>query len=93
MKTNIVDSKYCIDDICKLRAVDFDWNRDDNKNHDIGFIAQEVQPHFPELVKESIGLNGNPSYLSVDYSKLVPILVESIKTLKEEIKDLKNERL
>jgi len=45
---------------------------------------------FPELVKRVSGLNNKDSFLTVDYAKLVPVLVESIKELKQEIKDLKN---
>lgn len=44
-----------------------------------GFIAQEVQKIFPELVKENE--KGN---LSVDYIGLIPIIVESIKELQAE---------
>jgi hypothetical protein len=93
LKTNIVDTKYGLNDIVKLRGVDFDWNRKDRDHHDVGFIAQEVKEVIPELVKEVKGLNDNDSFLTVDYAKVVPILVESIKTLKKEIEDIKNERV
>jgi len=93
LKTNIVDTKYGLNDIVKLRGVDFDWNRKDRDHHDVGFIAQEVKEVIPELVKEVKGLNDNDSFLTVDYAKVVPILVESIKTLKKEIEDMKNERV
>ncbi len=56
---------------------------------DIGFIAQEVQSVIPEIVKEVDGLNGKESHLTVNYAAVVPVLVESIKTLKEEIDNIK----
>jgi len=43
-----------------------------------GFIAQEVQEIFPELVKTD-----DAGMLSVDYVGMIPHLVESIKSLKE----------
>tara|TARA_R100001463_G_C3540144_1_gene222340 strand:- start:1688 stop:3250 length:1563 start_codon:yes stop_codon:yes gene_type:complete len=91
LKKNIVDIKYGLNDVLKLRGVEFDWNRKNyDKKHDVGFIAQEVQKVIPELVKRVSGLNNKDSFLTVDYAKLVPVLVESIKELKQEIKDLKN---
>ena len=90
LKTNIDDTKYGLSDIFKLRGVDFDWKRED-RGHDVGFIAQEVQEVIPELVKEvdSIGKDVGNTHLTVDYAKVVPILVESIKELKSEIDELK----
>jgi hypothetical protein len=57
--------------------------------HDVGVLAQEVEAVVPELVKEQQGLNGRGKFKSVDYNKLVPILIESIKELKSEVDSLK----
>jgi hypothetical protein len=73
----------------KLRGVDFDWKRDD-MGHSVGVLAQEVEAIIPEVVKEHDGLRGK--FKAVDYNKLVPILIESIKTLKLEIDELKMEK-
>ena len=91
LKTNIVDTKYGLDHILKLESKEFDWKEKLNKKHDIGFIAQQVQEVVPELVKEVDGLNGEDSHLTVDYAKVVPILVNAIKELKKEIDILKEE--
>ena len=58
LKTNIIDTKYGLGDVLKLQGREFDWKRED-RGHDVGFIAQEVQEVIPELVKEvdSIGEN------------------------------------
>ena len=91
LKTNIVDTKYGLKDVLNLRGVDFNWKEKREGVRDVGFIAQEVQEVVPELVKESQGLNGDESFLTVDYGKMVPILVESIKELKKELNELKGE--
>jgi hypothetical protein len=44
----------------------------------IGFIAQEIQPLFPEIINEDP--NG---FLSLDYSKMTPILLQAIKEQQE----------
>ncbi len=57
-----------------IKAVnnDFDiYNRDH-----IGFLAQDVQKIYPELV-----YTDNDGMLSVDYLSLIPVLVESIKAI------------
>lgn len=89
LKTNIVSTKYGLDDILKLDGKEFDWKKHLNQKHDIGFIAQDVQKVIPELVNEVDGLNGDESHLAVDYAKLVPVLVNAIKELKNEIEEIK----
>ncbi len=49
-----------------------------------GFIAQELQKIFPELVSED-----DNGYLSIDYISLIPVLVEAMKELESEINMLK----
>ena len=88
LKTNIKDINYGLSDIVKLQGRQFDWKRDD-RGHDIGVIAQEVQEVVPELVKEVDGLNGEDSFLTVSYEKLVPVLIESIKEQQKQIDELK----
>ena len=88
LKTNIKDINYGLSDIIKLQGRQFDWKRDD-RGHDIGVIAQEVQEVVPELVKEVEGLNGESSFLTVSYEKLVPVLIESIKEQQKQIDELR----
>ena len=40
-------------DIIKLQGRQFDWKRDD-RGHDIGVIAQEVQEVVPEYISDEI---------------------------------------
>ena len=56
----------------------------------IGFIAQEVEKVFPELV-----VTDKNGYKSVDYAKITPVLVEAIKDQQKQISELngKVERL
>ena len=49
-----------------------------------GLIAQELQEFYPDLVYE----NDN-GYLSINYTELIPVLIQSIKELKGEIDMLK----
>ena len=64
------------------------------KERRIGLSAQEVQAVVPEAVSKA-AISHDPNvdidYLSVDYAKLVPLLVEGIKELKAEIEELKKQ--
>jgi hypothetical protein len=54
------------------------------KDRQIGFIAQEVEAIYPELV-----ITDEQGYKKVDYAKITPVLVEAIKELKAENEALK----
>jgi len=89
LKDNIEVIKGSLDKIDGIRGVEFDWNDKSpgwaqERGHDIGVIAQEVQKVVPEIVVER--KNG---YLGVDYKRIIPLLIESIKELKQEVEDLK----
>jgi len=92
LKENIKDINYGLEDVLQLRGVEFDWKEKRNGKHDIGFIAQEVQEIIPEVINEIPDLQDETNkYLGVDYSKIVPLLVESIKEQQKQIEDLRNE--
>nr|WP_321485656.1 tail fiber domain-containing protein [uncultured Draconibacterium sp.] len=52
----------------------------------IGFVAQDLQKVFPELVEED-----SSGFLSVDYIGIIPVLVEAIKELEARIETLEND--
>ncbi len=60
-------------------------NKANNRTPRYGFIAQDIKKVCPELVHTD--KNG---YNYVDYIGVVPILVEAIKELKEELAEIKN---
>jgi hypothetical protein len=57
-----------------------------SKKTDIGLIAHEVQNFYPELVS---GEKDGQDIQSINYIGLIPILINEIKMLKKEIKELK----
>ncbi len=76
----------------KLNAYSYNFKTEEfkNKNFDkteqIGFIAQEVQQVFPQLVKED-----KQGYLAVNYQGMVPVLLEAIKEQQKNIDELKKQ--
>ena len=84
-----------LEKLSQIRGVTFDWNdkapawtRQDKfaeSRRDVGVIAQEVQKVLPEVIDER-----KDGYLAVNYEKMVPLLIESIKELEARIKELEN---
>ena len=58
----------------------------ENEGHDIGVIAQEVEKVFPEIVTTR-----DNGYKAVKYEKLTAVLIEAIKELSNEVKELKKQ--
>ena len=79
-----------LEKICKLGGYSFDW-KESAKEHgehlkgkDYGIMADEVQSLFPELVQTR-----DNGIRAVKYDKLVPLLIEGIKELKQELNMIK----
>ena len=54
----------------------------------VGLSAQEVEAVLPEIIKEAPIGDG---YKTVDYAKVVPLLVEAIKDLSKELEEVKKQ--
>jgi len=81
-----------LDTICKINVYNYKWNNIEENNINYGVLAHELQELIPEVVvgeKDEVNKNGEEEYQSVDYSKLVPHLIQSIQELKAEIEELK----
>lgn len=81
-KTNIVPLVGALDTVCVLTGYSFNYL--DSGKESTGVIAQEVLTAIPSAVS----INAEGMY-SVNYSAIIPYLIESIKTLREEIQLLK----
>ena len=78
-----------LDKIDGINGYEFDWNDKSpgwaqERGHDVGVLAQEIKKIHPEVVAER--KNG---YLGVDYKRLVPLLIQSVKELRDEVEELK----
>ena len=97
LKENISTIENGLDKVMKLRGVEFDWTATSRKGqHDIGLIAQEVEEVLPEVVSVKtlrvgeFGRDGDEKdFKTVNYEKMVGVLVEAVKELKAEIEELK----
>lgn len=72
-------------DIDKINPIRYTLKNDESQRQRIGLIAQEVQEIAPEVVDVD-----EKGFLSIRYTELIPLLIQSIKELKAEIEQLKN---
>lgn len=79
-KKNIEPLQESLEKVLQLQGVSYEMKTEEfpnqyfNAGQQVGLIAQEVEKIVPEVVTE--GPNG---YKAIDYAKLVPLLIESIK--------------
>ena len=92
LKENISDLEIGLDAIMALRPRKFDWKKgsgNDGKNIR-GFIAQEFEEIFPDLIDESINPapEGEEPYKQIRQD-LIPILVKAMQQQQAQIEELK----
>ena len=91
LKTDISTINDALGICGKLRGVSYKWIADGKPS--IGVIAQEVEEVIPEVVLTNV--NTDPStgetteVKSVDYGKIVGVLINAINELKAEVDELK----
>ena len=90
LKTNIKSiTNKDLENIMSLLPVSFKWKKDIKNNihkHVFGFIAQDVQKLYPDLVYE---LN---DMLHIDYIQLVPLLLKKIQYMSDD-QNVQNNKL
>lgn len=87
-KRNIIPLKYGLAEVKQLAPVSFNWKQDLTNETKLGFVAQEVEEIIPEVVEKSE--EGN---YSMNYSELIPVLVNAIKELEKRVSDLEAENI
>ena len=102
LKTNIQPIQNALDKVDLLTGMTFTQNEFaetfgyKDYTRQVGVFAQDVQQVQPEAVKpapfdidENNESKTGENYLTVQYEKLVPLLIEAIKELRAEVKALK----
>jgi len=108
LKQDIVEISNALDKVMTLRGVTYQPNAiaesfGYKKQSMVGVIAQDVEKVLPEAVKPApfdimlfehseISRSGE-NYKTVQYEKLVPLLIEAIKELNKQVQQLKENQL
>jgi len=92
LKENIQPLENALDKVLSLNGFTYNFNEIgeslgfDGSIRYVGVSAQQIQEVLPEAVKPA---PADSKYITVQYEKLVPLLIEAIKELKAEINELK----
>ena len=90
LKENLSKIDNSLEKLLKISGYQYHWNKiaqemyPERTMQDVGVIAQEVKEIVPSAVVER-----EDGYLAVRYDKLIPLLIEAVKALKEEIEIMK----
>lgn len=80
LKENVAEIEGAVEKVEAIRGVTFDWK--DGSGSTAGVIAQEVEAILPSIVSQG-------EHKAVDYNGLIGLLVEAVKELSAEVKELK----
>ena len=85
LKTNIIPTKYSLDDLLKIEIVDYEF-KDSPGKQTTGIIAQQAKEIYPDFIHAPENKNlkeGDEGYeyMQADYGKLTPLLAKSIQDL------------
>jgi len=84
LKDNIADADDAGSKVDSIQVRKFDWKAD-GSHQDYGMIAQELLEVAPEAVHQP---EDSEEMMGVDYSKLVPMLVKEIQSLRNRVAQL-----
>jgi len=84
LKENIADADDAGSKIDAIQVRKYDWKAD-GSHQDYGMIAQELQTVAPEAVS---GDADSEEMMGVDYSKLVPLMLKEIQSLRNRVAQL-----
>jgi hypothetical protein len=90
LKENIQPITNALSKVETISGNEYNWKEGfdeihTKKGNDVGVIAQEIQKILPQAVIER-----DNGYLGVNYEKIIPLLIQSIKELSAKVKELEN---
>jgi hypothetical protein len=86
LKTNIRYTSYGLKHIMNLQPVSWNWkDKSLDETPQLGLIAQDVKQLIPEIVSG----NEQTGTLAINYTELVPVLINAIKEQQQQIDQLK----
>ena len=95
LKTNVIPLENSLSGLSCIQPVSYDWKYKSSKK-EIGFLAQNVQTVYPQLVNTVQSGKGDISpsikidkILTVNYIGFIPILTSAIQEQQKEIDELK----
>ena len=90
LKENVVNATPKLENLLKVRVVNYNLKAPYNTEKQIGVIAQELEEIFPGLVYETKDKDSNEITKGVKYSIFVPMLIKAMQEQQEQITSLQD---
>ena len=90
-KTNIHDMPPLLEKVMRLKPKTYQFKSDDTGRIYIGFVAQEIEKLFPEVVNKGGTNKAKDDYYTLNYGAIGPIAIQAIKEQQEMIETLKTQ--
>ena len=87
LKENILPITNPLDIINSIKGVQYNFKDKEKKNINYGFLAQEMEKVLPSIVHET---DSQENLLGIAYDNIIAILLEGVKSLSNEVEELKN---
>lgn len=92
LKENIENIQNSMEILAQLRPVQYNFKKDESSSSsktprlEFGLIAQEVEQVLPNIVS-----NKGDSLKAIAYSEIIPLLIDAVKSQRQEIENLKEQ--
>lgn len=80
-------SEEQVNDLFTINPILFNYKNDKTSKKHYGFLAQDVEKVFPDLVKDDI-----TGFKTVNYQEFIPLMLAKIKNMQGEIDELKQSK-
>lgn len=88
LKKDITGLSYGLNDLLKLKPVEYNWKDEALKGHchgkNLGFLAQDLEKVIPNVVYTP---KDEKEYYGVNYEALIPVLTKSIQELNQKLEE------
>ncbi len=88
LKDNIQTYEGGLNAVMQLNPVTYEWKKG-REGQEIGLIAQEVEQVVPQVVRSQQRMDEG-TYKTVDYEKLVAVLIDAVQDQQRQINELKD---
>lgn len=89
IKENIQSLENTYSKLLELKSLTYNLKHDKDKKKKYGFIAQEVEKIFPELISR-FDTKNIENQLHIDYVSMIPLIVEALQIQNNMINEIKN---
>jgi len=86
LKENIVELTGALEKVKNYRCVEYNFIADETKSKKIGFIAQDWQKDYDQIINKNIDDN-----LGIKYTETIPVLLKAIQEQQTQIDALQSE--